>query len=153
QYVFSIGGWQIFYIYVEHLGVTQLAASHILRSVLGIVSIGTWALASTCNTMVSNIIGQGKQEEVLPLVKKIIRISFSYTICVSLFLFLLPSTFMGFYTEDHCCPTKNDIRIPVSQAGEALWLINGIFQKAGVYPFLFYVSKANDALCVFLHAL
>jgi Na+-driven multidrug efflux pump len=67
QYVFSIGGWQVFYLYVEHLGVTQLAASHILRSVLGIVSIGTWALASTCNTMVSNIIGQGKQEQVLPL--------------------------------------------------------------------------------------
>jgi MATE family multidrug resistance protein len=100
QYVFSIGGWQIFYIYVEHLGVTQLAASHILRSVLGIVSIGTWALASTCNTMVSNIIGQGRQEQVLPLVKKIIRISFCYTICVSVFLFFFPSLFFSAYTKD-----------------------------------------------------
>lgn len=100
QYVFSIGGWQIFYIYVEHLGVTQLAASHILRSVLGIVSIGTWALASTCNTMVSNIIGQGKQEQVIPLVKKIIRISFCYTIGISLFLFFFPATFFSAYTKD-----------------------------------------------------
>jgi multidrug resistance protein, MATE family len=100
QYVFSIGGWQVFYLYVEHLGVTQLAASHILRSVLGIVSIGTWALASTCNTMVSNIIGQGKQEQVLPLVKKIIKISFCYTICISLFLFFFPVSFMSAYTKD-----------------------------------------------------
>ncbi len=100
QYVFSIGGWQIFYIYVEHLGVTQLATSHILRSVLGIVSIGTWALASSCNTMVSNIIGQGLTDQVVPLVKKFIGISFTYTIFISLFLFCFPSLFMSAYTSD-----------------------------------------------------
>jgi len=100
QYVFSIGGWQIFYIYVEHLGVTQLAASHILRSVLGIVSIGTWALASTCNTMVSNIIGQGNPDGVLPLVRKVIRISFIYTVPIALFLFCFPSVFLSAYTSD-----------------------------------------------------
>lgn len=100
QYVFSIGGWQIFYIYVEHLGVTQLATSHILRSVLGIVSIGTWALASTCNTMVSNIIGQGHIDKVVPLVKKIIGISFTYTIFISAFLFFFPRLFLGAYTHD-----------------------------------------------------
>lgn len=100
QYVFSIGGWQIFYIYIEHLGVTQLAASHILRSVLGIVSIGTWALASTCNTMVSNIIGQGHTGQVIPLVKRIMRFSFGYTICVALFLFCFPSLFLSAYTSD-----------------------------------------------------
>lgn len=100
QYVFSIGGWQIFYIYVEHLGVTQLATSHILRSVLGIVSIGTWALASSCNAMVSNLIGQGRTDYVIPLVRKIISISLMYTVCISLFLFLLPRTFLGTYTTD-----------------------------------------------------
>ncbi len=100
QYTFSIGGWQIFYIYIEHLGITQLAASHILRSVLGIVSIGTWALASTCNAMVSNIMGQGQPQKVIPLVRKMIRISLCYTFCISLFLFIFPYTFLGFYTTD-----------------------------------------------------
>lgn len=100
QYVFSIGGWQIFYIYVEHLGVTQLATSHILRSVMGIVSIGTWALASSCNTMVSNIIGQGLPEQVVPLVKKCISVSLMYTLFISLFLFFFPALFMSAYTSD-----------------------------------------------------
>jgi len=99
QYLFGIGGWQLFYIYVEHLGVTQLAASHILRSVLGIVSIGTWALASTCNSMVSNLIGQGKTDQVMGLVRKIMTISFLYTICISFFLFVFPDTFLWFYTD------------------------------------------------------
>jgi MATE family multidrug resistance protein len=100
QYVFSIGGWQIFYIYVEHMGVTELAASHILRSVLGIVSIGTWALASTCNTMVSNVIGQGATHQILPLVRKIMVISLAYTSLISAFLFFFPTTFLGAYTSD-----------------------------------------------------
>jgi MATE family multidrug resistance protein len=100
QYIFSIGGWQIFYIYIEHLGLTQLAASHILRSVLGIVSIGTWALASTCNTMVSNLRGQGLDQKVLPLVKRIGTISFIYTFIISVFLFSFPETFLSAYSEE-----------------------------------------------------
>jgi len=99
QYLFGIGGWQLFYIYVEHLGVTQLAASHILRSVLGIVSIGTWALASTCNTMVSNLIGQQQVQLVSGLVRKIMGISFLYTIGISFFLFFFPVTFLSAYTD------------------------------------------------------
>jgi MATE family multidrug resistance protein len=100
QYIFSIGGWQIFYFYVEHLGVTELAVSHILRSVLGIVSIGTWALASTCNTMVSNIIGQGKTAHIKPLVKKILKLSFGYAFLISAFLLLFPHAFLGTYSND-----------------------------------------------------
>jgi len=99
QYLFGIGGWQLFYIYVEHLGITQLATSHILRSVLGIVSIGTWALASTCNSMVSNLIGQGHIHEVGTFVRKIMLISFIYTLSISFFLFFFPTTFLGFYTD------------------------------------------------------
>ena len=61
QYFFSIGGWQLFFIFVEHLGSRELAASQILRSVLGIVGVCTWAFASACNTLVSRSIGQGLQ--------------------------------------------------------------------------------------------
>lgn len=100
QYVFSIGGWQVFYIYIEHMGVTELAASHILRSVLGIVGIGTWALAATCNTMVSNVIGQGREGLVLPLVKKIMTISFGFTLIFASCLWLFPETFLSIYTDD-----------------------------------------------------
>lgn len=100
QYIFSIGGWQLFYIYIEHMGVAPLAASHILRSVLGIVGIGTWALASACNTMVSNLIGQGKQHEVFPLVRKFITLSLGYTFILATILACFPETFLYLYTND-----------------------------------------------------
>lgn len=100
QYVFSIGGWQVFFVYVEHLGVNEVAVSHILRSLLGIVSIVTWALASTCNTIVSNVIGQGKESEVGTVIKRIISLSFGYTLTVVVLILLIPREFMSLYTDN-----------------------------------------------------
>jgi Na+-driven multidrug efflux pump len=100
QFLFSIGGWQIFFIFVEHLGQQELAASQILRSVFGVVSIGTWALASTCNTMVSNVIGQGKQREVIPVIWKIGKISLIYALIVCVPLLLFSAAFLSIYGND-----------------------------------------------------
>jgi putative MATE family efflux protein len=100
QYLFSIGGWQIFFIFVEHLGTRELAASQILRSIFGVVGIGAWALAATCNTMVSNIIGQGKQKQVLYLIGKVARISFIYSVVVSALLLLFSTQFLHLYDND-----------------------------------------------------
>lgn len=100
QYMFSIGGWQVFFIYVEHLGQKELAASQILRSIFGIVSIGTWAFAATCNTMVSNIIGQGKPEQVTGIIGKIARLSFLFTLSVSIILLLFSHEFLAMYRND-----------------------------------------------------
>lgn len=88
QYFFSIGGWLIFFIFVEHLGEKELAASQALRTLFRIISISTWAFAATCNSMVSNVIGQGRQREVLALVHKIIKISFlvSLVICAAMLI-------------------------------------------------------------------
>lgn len=100
QFLFSIGGWQVFFIFVEHLGQQELAASQILRSVFGVVSIGTWALASTCNTMVSNVIGQGRQREVIPVIWKIAKISLIYATIVCVPLLLFSSGFLSIYRDE-----------------------------------------------------
>jgi MATE family multidrug resistance protein len=100
QFLFSIGGWQVFFIFVEHLGERELAASQILRSVFGIVSIGTWAFASVCNTMVSNVIGQGKQREVLPVILKTAKLSLMYAAIVCLILLNFSNEFLSLYRND-----------------------------------------------------
>jgi putative efflux protein, MATE family len=100
QYLFSIGGWQVFFIFVEHLGDRELASSQILRSVFGIVSISTWAFASTCNTMVSNVIGQGKQRMVIPVITKVGIISFVFTLAICVLLLGFSDTFLSMYRDD-----------------------------------------------------
>lgn len=99
QYVFSIGGWQLFFIYVEHLGTSEVAVSHVLRSVLGIVSVGTWAIASTCNAMVSKQIGAGKTDEVYGTITKLISVSLTYTACISIALLIWPQQVLSIYTD------------------------------------------------------
>jgi putative MATE family efflux protein len=100
QYIFSIGGWQLFFIFVEHLGQRELAASQILRSIFGIVGTITWAFASTCNTMVSNLIGQGKKEEVLHLIAKIAKLSLSFTSVICVILLVFSDQFLALYRDD-----------------------------------------------------
>lgn len=100
QFVFSIGGWQVFFIFVEHLGTRELAASQILRSVIGIAGIGLWSLASTCNTMVGNVIGQGKQRLVIPLTIRISKIAILYALGLCILLNLFAYEFLALYRND-----------------------------------------------------
>lgn len=100
QFIFSIGGWLVFFFFIEHLGGPSLAASQVLRNIFGIVSVGTWALATTCNTMVSNIIGQGRQQEVLKLTGKIARLSAGYAVMLCVLLLLFSRQFLSVYTSD-----------------------------------------------------
>ncbi|HXS36142.1 MAG TPA: MATE family efflux transporter [Flavipsychrobacter sp.] len=100
QFLFSIGGWQVFFIFVEHLGDIDLAASQILRSLFGIIGAITWAFASATSTMVSNTIGQRKQREVLGLIYKIAKLSLFFTAIVCVPLLLFPHQFLALYTND-----------------------------------------------------
>lgn len=100
QYFLSIGAWELFFIYVEHLGKTESAVSQILRSVFGLVGVFTWALASTCNSMVSNLIGQGHVNEVLPLIRKIVSVSFGFAVLFGFGLLIFPAQFLGLLTDD-----------------------------------------------------
>jgi putative MATE family efflux protein len=100
QYFFSIGGWLVFFIFVEHLGTQELAASQMLRSVLGIVGVITWAFASSCNTLVSRTIGQGLQRQVPRLIGKILVLSVLCTSVICLVLVSFPAYFLSLYTND-----------------------------------------------------
>ena len=100
QFMFSIGGWLVFFFLIEHLGGQSLAASQVLRNIFGIVGIGTWALATTCNTMVSNLIGQGKQREVMKIIKKICKMSFIYAFVICITLLVFAREFLSIYSSD-----------------------------------------------------
>ena len=100
QFLFGIGGWLVFFIFIEHLGPQSLAASQVLRNIFGIVGVGTWALATTCNTMVSNIIGQGKQREVMRIILKVCKLSLIYASVLCALLLLFSGQFLSIYSND-----------------------------------------------------
>ena len=60
QNFFSLSTWFLFFLYVEHLGERSLAVTNIVRNVSGILFMVLMAFASTCGSLVSNLIGAGK---------------------------------------------------------------------------------------------
>lgn len=99
QFAISIMSWEYFYILIEHHGARALAVSNTMRNIFGMFGIFSWAFAATTNAMVSNIIGQGRQEEVIGLIKKIALISFSISAFIFVVLNIWPTLFLSFYGQ------------------------------------------------------
>jgi multidrug resistance protein, MATE family len=98
QHAISIVSWLFFYILVErNSGSTGLAVSNTMRNIFGFFGVFIWAFAATTNTMVSNVIGQGKQEEVMRLIKKIMKVSLSFSLTVFILLNLFPAGYLSIY--------------------------------------------------------
>ncbi len=99
QYAISIISWEYFYILIEHHGARDLAISNTMRNIFGLSGIFSWAFASATNSMVSNIIGQGRSDEVIPLIRKIITVSFTISLIVFAVLNIWPTWFLSFYGQ------------------------------------------------------
>lgn len=99
QFALSIITWEYFYILIEHHGARDLAVSNTMRNVFGIAGIFAWAFAATSNTMVSNVIGQGKKDEVLPLVVRISKVSFSFSLAITILFNLFPELLLSLFGQ------------------------------------------------------
>ncbi len=100
QHAISIISWVFFYILIEHHGATNLAVSNTMRNIFGFFGVFIWAFGSTTNSMVSNVIGQGKKELVIPLINKIALLSISFAIIIALLLNFFPGTYLSIYGQD-----------------------------------------------------
>lgn len=99
QHAISIVSWFFFYILVEHHGATSLAVSNTMRNIFGFFGSFIWAFSSTTNTMVSNVIGQGKSDQVIGLIFRIMKLSLAMAAGVCLFLNVFPETFLAIYGQ------------------------------------------------------
>ncbi len=100
QFVISVSAWLLFYILIEHKGKRPLAISNTMRNVFAVFGIFIWSFASTSNAMVSNIIGQGKQDRVIFLIQKITRLSLLFTAVLCLLMNLFPDILLRVYGRD-----------------------------------------------------
>jgi putative MATE family efflux protein len=71
QNVISHGGWFLFFIIIEKNSERALAISVIIRMIYMFQMVPFWGLTSAANTLVSYIIGEGRNQEVFPLLRKI----------------------------------------------------------------------------------
>lgn len=100
QYAISIISWEFFFILVSHDGALALDISQLMRLVFGFCGIFIWAFAATANTMVSNIIGQGMQTSVIPLIKRIIMLSVGSSLVIFIPLQLFTKEILMLFNDE-----------------------------------------------------
>ena len=99
QHIVSIFTWLIFFLYIEHLGERSLAISNIVRGISGLLWMILAAFSSTCSTLVSNIIGAGREDKVMSLVKRILKLSYAVVLGCALIFCLFPKCIISIYTD------------------------------------------------------
>jgi MATE family multidrug resistance protein len=101
QHAISIISWEFFFVLIERNQPTDTpqALSNVMRNVFGIFGCMSWAFASTSNSMVSNIIGQGMHNQVLPVINKIVKLSTGIALVICVFLNLFPQAFLSIFGQ------------------------------------------------------
>ncbi|HNF50305.1 MAG TPA: MATE family efflux transporter [Chitinophagales bacterium] len=100
QNLIGIGSWWYFFLSIEKIGEHELAISGILKSLFVFIGIPVWSLASTSNTLISNIIGQGRIDDVVPALKKVLTFSVGISLSINLIIVLFPHQILSIFTND-----------------------------------------------------
>ncbi len=100
QHLISIGGWFIFFLFVEQMGEHDLAISNIARSIYMIIMVPVWGFNASVNTMVSNFIGQGNGTIVKKIIQKNIFLSLLSTLAMVQIAIWMPDKILALYTND-----------------------------------------------------
>jgi multidrug resistance protein, MATE family len=106
QLVISIISWEFFYILVERHSqilrgdTLESAVSNVMRNFFGFFGCTTWALASTCNSMVSNVIGQGLQNRVMQVVNMTMKLSIGLAILFAIIINIFPESILSIYGQN-----------------------------------------------------
>lgn len=90
QAVVGLGSWLIFFGIVENLGERELAITNLARMVYLVLSIPAWGFATGINTLVSNFIGRGRRDAVIPIIWKTAKLCWFVTMVISLPVILFP---------------------------------------------------------------
>ena len=100
QFVLSHAVWLGFFLMIEKMGETSLAVSNIIRSIYMLLMIPAWAMSSATSSIVSNAIGAGFSNQVMPIIRKILLFSMGIMLIVAVLAIFIPRFMISIYTSD-----------------------------------------------------
>ncbi len=100
QHGLVFGGWFVFFITVEHLGERSLATTNIVRNISSFLFMFVQAFASVNSSLVSNLIGEGKSDEVMKLCWKMIFLCYAFVLPVALCFAIYPNSVLRIFTDN-----------------------------------------------------
>lgn len=133
QHGIAFIGWFIFFVVMEHQGERPLAITNVVRSISSFLFMFVNAFASTSSSLVSNLIGQGKSDQVMGLCGRMIRLCYFFVLPISALLALFPDLVLRIYTDN---PDLIQSSIP------SLWVMLSSYLLA-VPAFIYFFSVSG----------
>ena len=100
QYAISTASWWVFFILISrNYTYSEQAVTQAMRNLFGLSGVFSWAFGSSANTIISNLIGQGKADEIFDIIRKMSIISFSGMLIFVIILNIYPSLFLDLYGQ------------------------------------------------------
>lgn len=126
QYLVAMITWFMFFVAVERLGQRELAIANIVRSVYIVMLIPVNALSTTTNTFVSNAIGRGNMNQVIPIISKIARMSFYIMAVCTVAVCFMPEAILSIYTNDQSLVTGSISSVYVISAAMLICSVSNV---------------------------
>ncbi|MBI5217717.1 MAG: MATE family efflux transporter [Bacteroidia bacterium] len=100
QFLVSFSAWVTFFMMVEKMGEQALAVSNIVRSIYIVLMIPIWGFGASASTLVSNLLGQKKPGEVMPVIFKTVRMCLLFVTLPVILTFIMPEFIISIYTNN-----------------------------------------------------
>jgi putative MATE family efflux protein len=99
QQFIAVATWFIFFLAIEHQGERPLAVTNLVRSMSSILFMTVAAFSSTTNTLVGNLMGARRIDEILPTIRKCVGFSYLSVLPLLLILAVIPGWILRIYTN------------------------------------------------------
>jgi len=100
QHLLSTGTWVVFFLMISKMGEASLAASNVAKEVYMALGVTTWGIANATNSLVSNLLGQGRHSEIFVLLKRVIIVALGFSLSFFVFIMIWPEVFIRIFTND-----------------------------------------------------
>jgi Na+-driven multidrug efflux pump len=130
QYVISVGFWLVFFLFIEEKGTHAKAISNTMRSVMGLAGIFCWSLCGSVNVMVSNLIGQGRPQDVLRVTTRIALWSGGICSFLLILLNIWPRDFFALFSGDESFIREGISVLRMVSAGMVMMAVANIWLNA-----------------------
>ncbi|HRO08607.1 MAG TPA: MATE family efflux transporter [Saprospiraceae bacterium] len=103
QLALGTASWWVFFILVSRNYTNEeQAVSQAMRNLFGLGGVFSWAFGSSTNTILSNLIGQKRHEEIFVVIRKLLIVSLSGMGVLTILLNIFPGLFFGLFGQpDH----------------------------------------------------
>ena len=100
QMTLTLGTWSMFFFLVEQVGVLELKVSHIARNFFMLAFVIAQGIQQTTRTFVSGLLGEGRKDELVPVMRKLMLVNAVGILLVSHGGLLYPAWLAGPFFND-----------------------------------------------------